>query len=233
MPVRAVWRKTGGSEYEQRWWGPADDVRAIFNLLVNTGAQSVTFDQQQGSVIGICTAVYAGVQNNNDLASEVMTIEFSDQTLPLHQNPSFIGIDNDTIQSLEENIKNGDPNPYSDSSLAVYKYYSLRSRGVESYRVQLPIVTWSRIVGPKYPTHLDLEDVGTIYNTSQMVDQLGATVLWSVPTLNVGVQEGDATIFKEGWLKTAAVSYTADGQDQLIIRGEYGIWAINAYTFAF
>ena len=29
MPVRAVWRKTGGSEYEQRWWGPADDVRAI------------------------------------------------------------------------------------------------------------------------------------------------------------------------------------------------------------
>jgi hypothetical protein len=226
-----VWRLVGGSEYERRWWGPAKDVQSLLPSL-RAGATEVAFDQSPGSVIGIATVRYAGVQNFNDVTSEVMVVSFTDQSFPLHQNPSFISIPNSTIKELEEALKREGEN-LQDPDSDAWKYYDLRSRGVETYRAKLPVVSWQRIVGNQYPTALDIADVGTIFSTAQIVDQLGAPVLWSIPDANVGVSEGDASLFTAGWIKDCEVGYTADGQNQLVIRAEFGLWANDAYTFGF
>lgn len=229
MPLRSVWRRVGGSEYERRWWGPIADVEALLPGL-RAGASEVTFDPIQGSPIAVASVRYAGVQDFAELTSEVMTIEFSDQTFPVSQNPTFINLTSNLIKDLEELLKTGADNPYSDTESEAYRYYELRSRQIESYRAQLPIVTWTRVVGPNYPTSLDLADVGQIFNTDQMVSQLGAPVLWDVPTGNVGVDEDDYGMFTAGWLKTCSAGFTADGQVQLVIRGEFGLWAQDLYV---
>lgn len=231
MPLRSVWRLVGGSEYERRWWGTAADVEALLPSL-RTGATEVSFDQSPGSAIAIATVRYPGVQDFNEVTSEVMVVAFTDQGFPLHQNPTFIGIPSADIQTMEESLKTGAANTQTAAS-AAFRYYALRSRGVETYRAKLPAVTWQRIVGNNYPTALDIADVGTIFSTDQIVDQLGAPVLWAIPPANVGVSQGDASLFTAGWMKDCEVGYTADGQNQLIIRAEFGLWANDAYTFAF
>src|SRR5687767_15966728 len=86
MPIQSIWSRTNGQEYERRWWGPADAVRKL-QLAARIGATSVEFSQSPGSALAILTARYSGVIAGDEIATETVEIDFTDQTFPIHQNP--------------------------------------------------------------------------------------------------------------------------------------------------
>ncbi len=232
MPIRTVWRVTDGHSYERRWWGPAGAVKALQNGKSNilSGAVAVVFDQQPGSPIAILTVSYTGQPSGTPEAAvtETMEVEFSDQTVKIHRNPSFIGIPTADIARMEELLKDRTANAESDPDMLAY--YNLRLRDVESYRIKMPVVTWTRVVGAQYPSELDLQLAGYLLTTADLVDTVGAPVLWSIPTGNVGVEAGGDYI--EGWFMDARAGYSGDGKIQMTIRGEFGIWENSLYELA-
>lgn len=240
MPLRTVWRITDGYSFERRWWGAAATVFALSQNKKSpiwVGAISAQFDQQPGSPIGILTIGYSGKPFGDPAAqpavTERMTLKASDQTVKIDRNPSFIDITSTLIQEMETQLKAGAPNTQPANS-ASFDYYSLRSRGRESYRVKMPIVNYTRVVGSQYPVKLDLDLMGRVLTTSELADEVGDPTLWDIPAVNVGViaPTSSADDFIVGWFMDVEMDYTGDGQIQLTINGEFGLWDSALYTVA-
>lgn len=220
LPIRSVTRLVGGNEYERRWWGLAASVMAFVPPGVPT---ENTFDQQPGSAVGIRTATYAGKPNEDEeQAVETMTVRFNDVTFPIAQNPSFIDISEDRIKALNDGGAAGaEPEP---------EYAACIQREITSYRAKLPVVTWNRTVSVNYGAALDLAGVGAIWTTGDVVDEVGDTVLFDIPTENVGIRDettGDG--YHLGWLKDCTLDYTGDGKILMSITFEYGLWRASLY----
>lgn len=235
--VRQIWSRTNGASYQRIWWGPHDDVEAVFNnrtTVDSAGVEGAELTPIDGSPISILTVTYSGwlvTGGGRNEASETISISYSDQTVPLNQNPTFNDITTATIQDLESKLSNHDANPYSDTTSAEYKYYALRSRKVDNYRVKLPHVVWRRSVPADYPTAADLENIGAIFSTGDLAGSIGAPILFTIPTGNVGISEDDEGLFTPGWLKDGSVDWQADGKAELILTAEFGLWANDAYYF--
>lgn len=245
MPMRSVWRKAGGAEYERRWWGASASVLAMLNSIkADPNVLDVNYDQSQNSAIGMITARYSGTgpgAPNNSLTESTETVElsFNTQTFPIHQSPSFINITDDHIIDLEDAATS---RPRKKSVLnntwitAVERsYFWHRAKGIESYYVELPVVVWNRTVGPNYPATADLLNVGYIFSSGALAWSIGVPV-YQLPTGNVGVQSknvpGDPTAFTAGWRKTGNVSAVSNGQMQITLRAEFGLWSNDLYQFA-
>lgn len=232
QPVQTIYRRTGGTEHERRWWGYCESVKAM-EAYARNNAISVEYTQAPGSVIGILTARYmgepgSGGEGTEEDAEETMEIEYSEQTFPIHQNPTFIEIPTASIITMEASLQSNAANTQTDGS-AAYKYYDLRSRKTESYEVSLPVVTWTRTVGLGYNVTLDLANVGGIFSTAVLAGSIGAPILFSIPTGNVGVTTG--TGYTAGWKKGGRFSFVSDGKVQLILTARYGLWSNDLYTF--
>lgn len=235
QPIRSVWSRSGAT-HERRWWGEGRAVKLMQNSAIVGNALEVSFDQAPGSAIGILTAKYAGIGPGSGTgggteAVETVDIQYTDATFPMHQNPTFIGLSTDKVQEIEKKTADKAPNTYTVGTLE-YELYELRRRGVDSYRVQLPVVVWNRMAGPSYPAIADMDDVGKIFSTGALAWSIGVPMLFRVPTGNIGISAGDASIFRAGWMKTGQVSSASDGMSQITLRAEYGLWAIRAYQFA-
>jgi hypothetical protein len=246
MPTRMTARRIGGRDYEQRWHGEAEAVRTYYEVLVASGADEVTYDQAPGSAVAMVSARYSGTYGEpNEQAVETMEIDFADVTFPIHQNPSFVGLSTQSIRLLEDAIKNETGRDEvlasmidligeaaTDNGTGSHgDYWDTRARGIESYRVFVPVVVWTRTVSAQYPAGLELDNVGSIFSTAALSSAMGTPILFSIPTGNVGIAAGgSAPQFYAGWLKTGRVSLQSDGKIQLVLKGEYGLWAGNLYT---
>ena len=229
MPVQTIWRRLGGSEYERRWWGPSDAVRALQSFAASTGASEVTVTQSPGSSIAILSARYQGVLSGQETAVETMAIKFSDETVPIHRNPTFIGISDARIAALDKAAQDQNTGvPSQDDGGIEFEYYDCKSRGEDSYICKLPHVVWNRSVSENFSTAIDISGVGKVLSTSRMVAALGAPVLFSIPTGNVGVRESSG--WTAGWLVDAEVDYTSDGKLSLMIKGDFGLYRNSLYT---
>lgn len=227
LPIQSVWHRIHGQEYERRWWGPAGAVQKMI-VSARVGAISVEFTQQPGSAIGILTARYGGVIAGDEVALETVDIAFRDETFPVHQNPTFISIADSRIRLLDKAAE--DSSTSVPNNALEFRYYDLRQRGVESYRTKLPTVIWTRTVGIGYSRSYDMEGTGKIFSTANLAGSIGAPVIFTIPTGNVGVtSSGDYTA---GWMKDAQVRNTGDGKVQVVLSAEYGLWANDLYTFA-
>lgn len=253
MGIQSVWRKTGGREYERRWWGLASEIRAFEQGIRAPagpgrtpppnplgGAIEVSISQSPGSAIAILTARFNGTldQANGEpeIAIETMEIAFKDETFPLHQNPGFIDIPTSQIKALDVEAKTDAPDEavgvnHVAQNASEGAYLQYRMRGVESYRVKLPHVTWTRTVGEGYNAALDLADTGAIFSTGDLASSIGAPILFSIPTGNVGVESSGVSPFTAGWMKGAQLTYVSDGRIQMILTAEYGLWANDVYVF--
>ncbi len=230
MPLQTIWHRINGQEYERRWWGEAGRVRKL-EIGARAGAISVEFTQSPGSALATLTARYSGVISGQELPIETVEIDFTDQPFPLHQNPTFIGISDADVLSMEDNIQKHEANTQTEGTTK-HAYYELRSRGVDNYRVKLPVVTWTRTVGVGYHTTYDLSQVGSIFSTANLAGSIGAPILFYIPTGNVGIV-GDGGNYTAGWMKDARVSMTGDGKAQIVLIAEYGLWETGSlYEFA-
>lgn len=233
MPIQSIWRRTGGWEHERRWWGLADAVKSMEAKALE-GAISVEYTQQEGSCIAILTARYPGASPSSPTGTdpgdnvETVEIDFAEVTFPISQNPTFIGISTADILAMEALLATNAANSQTAAS-AKYRYYDLRSRKTESYEVSLPHVTWTRTVGLDYNTSLDLANVGSIFSTGSLAGSIGAPVLFTIPTGNVGIITG--TSHTAGWKKGGRFTFISDGKVQLVLTARYGLWANDLYTF--
>lgn len=250
MGIRSIWRKTGGAEYERRWWGAAASVYAMLNSIKSDpNVTEVSFEQSQNSAIGMITAKYAGTGPGGGSggiaeATETVELSFNSQTFPLHYNPTFINIPDEHLVVLDDAAtarpkrtgvltERFSDNLFPNEAEILYFWY--RAKGVESYYVELPVVVWNRTVGPNYPATADLLNVGMIFDSGALAWSIGVPV-YQLPTGNVGVQSkqalGDKTQFTAGWRKTGNVSAVSNGQMQITLRAEFGLWANGVYVFA-
>lgn len=230
LPIQSVWRRLGGFEYERRWWGPADEVRKL-EFLARNGAIEVGFTQSPGSSIGILSARYAGVIAGDEIAEETMEINFNDESIPIHRNPTFIDISVSRIAALNKAATDNDSSVPSQTDGGIeLEYWSCKVEGDDSYLCALPHVTWTRTVSENYSRDLDLGNVGAIFTTEALVDAMGAPILFSVPTGNVGVRESDG--WTAGWRKLASTEITSEGKVNLVITGTFGLWRNSLYTIA-
>lgn len=230
MPLRTIWRRVGGMEYERTWWGPMATLEKSFRNIT-VGATEVQLQCAPGSAVGTITARYAGVLSGTELPIEVIDIQFADQTFPLCQNPSFINIDTASIIDLDEHAQNHEDIEITDTTLPDWQYFQLKVRGVDSYRVKMPTVVWTRTVSIDYPVALDLENTGAIFSTGNLAGSIGAPILFNIPTGNVGVEDPASGLFTAGWLKGAQATNSSDGKIQIVLTAEYGLWATQAYEF--
>lgn len=234
LPLRSVWNLTGGASHERRWWGQADAVKAMINSAIAGGAIDVTFDQDRNSPIGILTAKYSGTGPGSVAPTEsTETVDFdeTDTTISWDRNPTFISLSTAKVQEIEKAISEKKAtNPYTAGTLE-YRAFELRRRGTDSYRAVLPVVVWNRTVGPKYPAISDLDNCGKIFSTTNLAYSIGAPLLFRIPTGNVGISSDNSTGFTAGWMKTGKVT-SSNGQSQITLRAEYGLWENELYQFA-
>lgn len=230
MPIQTVWRRIGGFEYERRWWGPADEVRKL-ELQARSGAIEVGFTQSPGSIVGILSARYAGTIVGDEVAEETLTINFNDETIPIHRNPTFIDIPVSRIAALNKAATDNDSSVPSQTDGGIeLEYWSCKVEGDDSYLCALPHVTWVRTVSENYSRDLDLANVGAIFSTDALVSAIGDPILFEIPTGNVGVREADG--WTAGWRKMASTDISSDGKVILTITGTFGLWRDSLYTIA-
>jgi hypothetical protein len=227
MPMQHIWHRINGQEYERRWWGLAGAVQKMMTSA-RVGAMSVEYTQAPGSPIGILTARYAGALAGDQIALETVDIAFRDETFPIDMNPTYISLSDDRVLALKKAAE--ESNTGAPTNALEFAYYDHIQRGTTEYRTKLPTVTWTRTVGSGYSRSFDMNGVGSIFSTANLAGSIGAPVIFTIPTGNVGVTNGDG--FTAGWMKDAQIRSTGDGKVQIVLAAEYGLWANDLYTFA-
>lgn len=224
-------RRFQGGELIRSWIGPIDAVRSVAAALVTgSSAIDVTVEPLPGNALGRVRARYASIngESTEETIEETLTIAFNDTPLPINVHPSFIEISNLRIRQMTEDANNGD-----DPRTLVFtgneaQYYGLLLRGETTYRVKMPVITYTRTVPYDTVESLDVSNAGYIFSLSEVAGRVAAPIVFSIPEPNVGVAAG--TNYFKGYLFSSQMEFLADGRLSLIETYEFGLWSSILYS---
>ena len=224
---------------------------AAYMPIASNGANEVRLSKS--GVMGRLevTRRIAEGQESEEQSIDTLDLSFNETPISIFFNPYFVGLDaqdiadinvcKDEILAIEGNTDSDRAQREaksaellaSSASVGALKQEALEMllEGAETYVYFSPVLVYTRNVSQNFATQLELSDVGTCFSTANLPIPSGLMSGITVPNVSnsIGVRPG----YDLGWLKTARMNTTADGDRQLVTQFTYGSYSTSLYSGTF